>query len=88
MITKEEYLEWRSKKDFNTRVYYSFFLEHKSSDWKNLSLEEFNEKFEEFIRVYNGQIIKGTDGMPRRINYNNILNRCREYFDKKFNVSL
>lgn len=90
MITKEEYLEWRSKKDFNTKVYYSFFLDNKDEKWKDISLEEFSGKFKELIDRTGGQtiMINGTDGMPRKINYNKIINRCKDHFDRKFNVNL
>ena len=88
MITKEEYLEWRSKKDFNTKVYYSFFLDNKDPKWENISLEEFSESFKAFIEVYNNGTIQGTEGRPMKINYNKIINRCKEHFDRKFNVNL
>lgn len=88
MITKEEYLEWRSKPDMNYKVYYSYFMDNKSLEWKDIDLEHFTRKFAEFIAEYNGKLVAGTDRLPKAINYNNIIRKCKNHFDHKFNVTL
>ena len=84
-MTKENYIKIRDKEEFPLSLMYEYWNEVKPSNYKNLSLDEFEKQFGAFIMQFNGTPVNTPNGI-KVVTYPNIVDKVYTYFNNKFNI--
>lgn len=79
-LTKEEYQEIRDKNLLNFRVCWEYWCDTKPANYPDLELEEFNQKFKDFLTQYEGMTVATTSG-PKFIQFERIQAITFNYYD-------
>lgn len=85
-MTKEEYAVIRASGRVNTSLCYLYWTENKRSWYEEIPIEEFEQKFVNFLKVYDGLIIPAPDGNVKLIQSGKIAEKIFTYFDNKFGM--
>lgn len=83
-MTKEKYQEYLKVPDIPLDFFFSYWNDVKPPEYKELTLEEFSEQFNEFMFVHY-QIPVMTKIGPRIFNYKTAIDKIFNYYNNKFN---
>ena len=85
-MTKEEYLELRKQEEAPLKLFYAYWVDKKPAHYKDISLEQFEQSFSQFLFSTQGFILNTASGVQKSIDFPRILENMYEHFNKKFDV--
>jgi hypothetical protein len=84
-MTKDQYLELREKEEVPLELFYNYWVEVKPSHYKNMSFEEFERNFSQFLFNLQGNIVLSEAGQ-KIVDFPRMLERIYSHFNEKFKV--
>lgn len=85
-MTKEEYLELRTKEEAPLSLFYAYWVDKRPAHYKDMTLEQFEQSFSQFLFSTQGFIVNTSAGMQKAINYPSMLDNVYAHFNQKFGV--